>query len=181
MYSFEIIAQFSFKQPRKVAESGQYDCTEVLIGWLSLRDDSPHFPNLLPCSRILSDPPETQGGLIWTAHALMVLSIHLSCKWARMLKHSSQASVKEVGIWLWGRKMVISPLSIKISRMIGGDRKGSLFPKQFYWLAADQEKKGWTTALQFFFAMTQMMQTPNECISKGSMKHLLFVEAGMYK
>lgn len=94
MYSFVIIAQSSFKQPRKVAESGQYDCTEVLIAWLSLRDDSTHFPNLLPCSRSLSDPPETQGGLIWTAHALMVLSIHLSCKWARMLKHSSQASVK---------------------------------------------------------------------------------------
>lgn len=40
-----------------------------------------------------------------------------------------------------GEENVISRLSIKISRMIGGDRKGSLFPKQFYWLAADQEKK----------------------------------------
>lgn len=58
-----------------------------------------------------------------------------------MLTHSSQTSAKWLGIWPWGRKMVISRLSRKISRMIKGDRQESLFLMWFYWLAVDQDKR----------------------------------------
>lgn len=98
-----------------------------------------HSTHLSFSSREIS---RSTHGLIWS----MALSIHWSCKWARMLAHSSQRSAKWLGIWPWGRKMVISRLSRKISRMIKGDRQESLFLMWFYWLAVDRDKRAnWCT------------------------------------
>lgn len=153
----------------------------VLIDWLlamPLRDDSPHFPPIrIPLRSTYPFPLERSPGAHMAssgAHiGIMALSIHWSCKWARMLTHSSQASAKWLSIWPWGRKMVISRLSRKISRMIKGDRQESLFLMWFYWLAVDQDKRANCRLLRLLATAMKCNCTPNILDSKWSLFTLI--------